>query len=147
MGHEDLFWIVLLCFSCHFCLISSASVRSITLLSFTVPIFDEMISLYTPANKVSDYTESQRRYVSGHCIYSAQSLRWCYSFEQSLALLLFSLCNHIPSSPSGLRVCGRNKGTGTGTSENVVITVHPSGWLWWWKTAFHRKRYLNQQKK
>ena len=99
-----------------------------------------------PLHFLSDYTEAQRRCVSGHCIYSVQSLHWCYSFVQSLALLPFSLCNHIPSSPSGLWVCGRNKGTGTETSENVVISVHQSGWLWWWKAAFHRKRYLNQQK-
>ena len=38
LGQEDLFGIVLLC-SCHLFLISSASVRSITFLSFTVPIF------------------------------------------------------------------------------------------------------------
>ena len=47
---------------------------------------------------------------------------------------------------SGLWVCGRNKGTGTGTRENVVVRVHQSGWLWWWKAAFHCRRYLNHKR-
>ena len=56
------------------------------------------ISFYTPANKMSGYTESQRRYVSvdtAHipCRVYIDTTGLC----KSLALLLFSLCNHIPT--------------------------------------------------
>ena len=45
LGHEDLFCIVLLCILATFCLISSASVRSIPFLSFIEPLFARNIPL------------------------------------------------------------------------------------------------------
>ena len=107
----------------------------------------DLISFYTPANKMSDYTESHRRDVSVDTAYiPCRVYMGTTVLCKSLALLLFSFCNHIPSSPSGLWVCGKNMGTGTRTIENVVIRVHQNGWLWWWKAAFHCKRHLNHKR-
>ena len=108
LGHEDLFLYSSSVYSCHFFLISSASLRSIPFLSFTVPIFAWNVplifliflkrSLVFPIllfSSISLHWSLRKAFLSLHAILWDFALKWEYlSFSPLLfpSLLFTAVC-------------------------------------------------------